>query len=110
MKQNYPSMKVFAEPTKWDPQTAVGQLQTVLAGNKVHAIYMEASIYLPSTVQVLQQKGLLKKHGEAGHIVIVSNDGVPSEYKAIKDGVMDATLSQPADHLPVRKLPRQLLR
>jgi simple sugar transport system substrate-binding protein/ribose transport system substrate-binding protein len=97
MKQNYPSMKVFAEPTKWDPQTAVGQLQTVLAGNKVHAIYMEASIYLPSTVQVLQQKGLLKKHGEAGHIVIVSNDGVPSEYKAIKDGVMDATLSQPAD-------------
>jgi ABC-type sugar transport system substrate-binding protein len=97
MKTNYPNIKVFSEPTKWDPPTAVGQLQTVLAGNKVNAIYMQASIYLPSTVQLLTQKGLLKKRGEAGHIVIVSNDGVPAEYKAIKDGTMDAAISQPAD-------------
>jgi ribose transport system substrate-binding protein len=97
MKSSYPGMRVFAEPTKWDPPTAVAQLQSVLAGNTVNAIYMEASIYLPSTLQVLKQKGLLKARGQAGHIVIVSNDGVPSEYKAIKDGQMDATVSQPAD-------------
>ena len=97
MKQNYPNMKVFAEPTKWDPPTAVSQLQTVLAGNKINAIYMEASIYLPSTLQTLTQKGLLKPRGQAGHIVIVSNDGVPAEYKAIKDGQIDAAVSQPAD-------------
>jgi ABC-type sugar transport system substrate-binding protein len=97
MKQNYPNMKVFAEPTKWDPPTAVSQLQTVLSGNKINAIYMEASIYLPSTLQTLTQKGLLKPRGQAGHIVIVSNDGVPAEYKAIKAGQMDAAVSQPAD-------------
>ncbi len=97
MKQNYPNIKVFAEPTKWDPPTAVSQLQTVLSGNKINAIYMQASIYLPSTLQTLAQKGLLKPRGQAGHIVIVSNDGVPAEYKAIKDGQMDATVSQPAD-------------
>jgi ribose transport system substrate-binding protein len=97
MKSTYPGMRVFSEPTKWDPPTAVTQLQSVLAGNTVNAIYMEASIYLPSTLQVLKQKGLLKPRGQAGHIVIVSNDGVPSEYKAIKDGQMDATVSQPAD-------------
>ena len=97
MKQNYPNMKVFAEPTKWDPPTAITQLQTVLSSNTINAIYMEASIYLPATLQVLKSKGLLKPRGQAGHIVIVSNDGVPSEYKAIKDGSMDAAVSQPAD-------------
>jgi ABC-type sugar transport system substrate-binding protein len=97
MKSSYPGIHVFAEPTKWDPPTAVSQLQSVLAGNTVNAIYMQASIYLPSTLQVLKQKGLLKPRGQAGHIVIVSNDGVPAEYKAIKAGQMDATVSQPAD-------------
>jgi len=97
MKKNFPSIKVFGEPTKWDPPTAVSQLNTVLAGNKVDAIYMQASIFLPSTLQALKQKGLLKKRGEDGHIVIVSNDGVPAEFQAIKDGTMDATVSQPAD-------------
>jgi ribose transport system substrate-binding protein len=97
MKQNYPNMKVFAEPTKWDPPTAITQLQTVLSSNTINAIYMEASIYLPATLQVLKSKGLLKPRGQSGHIVIVSNDGVPAEYKAIKDGQMDAAVSQPAD-------------
>ncbi|HEY3089701.1 MAG TPA: sugar ABC transporter substrate-binding protein [Jatrophihabitantaceae bacterium] len=97
MKQNYPNMKVFGEPTKWDPPTAVSKLNAVLAGNKINAIYMQASIFLPATMQALQQKGLVKPRGQAGHIVIVSNDGVPAEYKAIKDGTMDATVSQPAD-------------
>jgi ABC-type sugar transport system substrate-binding protein len=97
MKQNYPNMKVFGEPTKWDPPTAIQKLNAVLAGNKIDAIYMQASIYLPATIQALQQKGLIKPRGQAGHIVIVSNDGVPAEYKAIKDGTMDATVSQPAD-------------
>ncbi len=97
MKTKYPNMHVFAEPTKWDPPTAVSQLQSVLAGHTVNAIYMEASIYLPSTLQLLKQKHLLKPRGQAGHIVIVSNDGVPAEYQAIKAGQMDATVSQPAD-------------
>jgi len=97
MKKDFPNIKVFGEPTKWDPPTAISQLNTVLAGNTINAIYMQASIYLPSTLQALQQKGLLKKRGEDGHIVIVSNDGVPAEFQAIKDGTMDATVSQPAD-------------
>jgi simple sugar transport system substrate-binding protein/ribose transport system substrate-binding protein len=97
MKQNYPNIKVFGEATKWDPPTAIGQLDTVLAGNKINAIYMQASIYLSATLQDLQGKGLLKPRGQAGHIVIVSNDGVAAEYKAIKDGSMDAAVSQPAD-------------
>ncbi len=32
-----------------------------------------------------------------GHITIVSNDGIPQELDAIRDGYIDATVSQPAD-------------
>ena len=35
--------------------------------------------------------------GEKGHIVIVSNDGIPQEFDAIRKGEADATVSQPAD-------------
>ena len=35
--------------------------------------------------------------GEAGHIIIVSNDGIPQEFDAIRKGEADATVSQPAD-------------
>ena len=97
MKASYPKIKVFGEPTKWDVPTGISQLNTVLAGNKINAIYMQASIYLPATLQALKSKGLLKTRGQTGHIVIVSNDGVPAEYKAIEAGQMDATVSQPAD-------------
>jgi ABC-type sugar transport system substrate-binding protein len=97
MKSDYPAIKVFGEPTKWDPPTAISQLNAVLSGNTINAIYMQASIYLPSTLQALKQKNLLKPAGQAGHIVIVSNDGVPAEYGAIQNGEMDATVSQPAD-------------
>ena len=97
MKQNYPNMKVFAEPTKWDTPTAIGQLNTVLAGNKINAIYMQASIYLSATIQDLQSKGLMKAAGDPDHIVIVSNDGVNAEFKAIQAGQIDATIDQPAD-------------
>jgi simple sugar transport system substrate-binding protein/ribose transport system substrate-binding protein len=97
MKANYPNMKVFAEPTKWDTPTAIGQLNTVLAGNKIQAIYMQASIYLSATIADLKSKGLLKTAGTAGHIVMVSNDGVKAEFTAIEAGQLDATIDQPAD-------------
>ena len=31
------------------------------------------------------------------HVVIVSNDGIPQEFDAIRRGDIDATISQPAD-------------
>ena len=42
---------------------------------------------------VFAHKGL----GRAGFVVIVSNDGIPQEYDAIRKGEIDATVSQPAD-------------
>jgi ribose transport system substrate-binding protein len=42
-------------------------------------------------------RGLLHPAGEPSHIIIVSNDGIPREFEAIRKGEADATISQPAD-------------
>ncbi|WP_420823762.1 substrate-binding domain-containing protein, partial [Streptomyces torulosus] len=60
--------------------------------------YMQAGgVFLQPTLALLEQKGLLKPAGQKGHISIVSNDGIPQEFDAIRKGQIDATVSQPAD-------------
>ncbi len=98
MKQNFPGITVYGEPAEWDSSTGAGQLQTVLTQHPdIGGIYMQASVYLSATIQVLKSANKLIPAGQAGHIVIVSNDGVPQEYQDIRQGLIDATVSQPAD-------------
>jgi len=99
MKTNYPNIKVIPLVTNWDGATASAKLQTTLASNPdLNGLYMQAGgVFLQPTLALLKQKGLLKPAGTAGHITIISNDGIPEEFKAIKAGEIDATISQPAD-------------
>lgn len=99
MKQKYPGITVYAEPTNWDGPTAAADLQTVMTQHPdVNGIYMQAGgVFLAPTLQVLKSAGKLIPAGQPGHITIVSNDGIPQEYQAIRDGQIDATVSQPAD-------------
>jgi ribose transport system substrate-binding protein len=99
MKQKYPSINVYAEPTNWDGPTAANDLQTVMAQHPdVKGIYMQAGgVFLAPTLQMLKSKGKLVPAGQPGHITIVSNDGIPQEFAAIRAGQIDATVSQPAD-------------
>nr|WP_138047420.1 sugar ABC transporter substrate-binding protein [Streptomyces montanus]TLS43613.1 sugar ABC transporter substrate-binding protein [Streptomyces montanus] len=99
VKKNYPKLKVLEIPAKWESDTAASKLDTLLNANPdIKGIYMQAGgVYLAPTLQTLKSKGMLKKTGEKGHITIVSNDGIPQEYDAIRKGQIDATVSQPAD-------------
>src|SRR4051794_28527416 len=98
MKKNFPGIKVFGEPSKWDGALAASQLQTVLAANPdVRGVYMESSFALAGTLQVLKQKNLLLPPSDPKHVFVVSNDGIPEELKDIAAGKIDATVSQPAD-------------
>ncbi|MEW1865966.1 sugar ABC transporter substrate-binding protein [Streptomyces sp. NBC_00669] len=99
MKTNFPGIKVIPLVTNWDGATASAKLQTTLASNPdLNGLYMQAGgVFLQPTLALLKQKGLLKPAGTAGHITIISNDGIPEEFKAIKAGQIDATISQPAD-------------
>jgi ABC-type sugar transport system substrate-binding protein len=99
MKQNYPNVKVLGEETNWKGDVAANKLQTDLTAHPdIKGIYMQAGgAFLAPTLQLLKQKNLLLAPSDPKHIVIVSNDGIPEELKAIAAGQMDATVSQPAD-------------
>ena len=98
--KNFPKLKLLEIPTKaWSGEDAAAGLETVLNSTPdLKAIYMHAGgVFLAPTLQTLKRRGLLHPAGEAGHIVIVSNDGIPQEFDGIRNGDIDATVSQPAD-------------
>ncbi|MCX4831563.1 sugar ABC transporter substrate-binding protein [Streptomyces sp. NBC_01016] len=99
VKDKYPKLKVLEIPAKWESDTAASKLDTLLNANPdIKGIYMQAGgVYLAPTLQTLKSKGMLEKAGSAKHITIVSNDGIPQEFAAIRKGQIDATVSQPAD-------------
>ncbi|GHA04401.1 sugar ABC transporter substrate-binding protein [Streptomyces purpurascens] len=99
VKKNFPKLKVLEIPAKWESDAAASKLDTLLNANPdIKGIYMQAGgVYLAPTLQTLKSKGMLKKAGQSGHIAIVSNDGIPQEFDAIRKGEIDATVSQPAD-------------
>ncbi|WP_181801950.1 sugar ABC transporter substrate-binding protein [Streptomyces shenzhenensis] len=99
VKEKYPKLKVLEIPAKWESDTAAAQLGTLLNANPdIKGIYLQAGgVYLAPTLQTLKAKGMLRTAGQSGHIVIVSNDGIPQEFDAIRKGQIDATVSQPAD-------------
>ncbi|MEV6008319.1 sugar ABC transporter substrate-binding protein [Streptomyces sp. NPDC051976] len=99
MQTEFPHIQLFPLATDWKGDVASAKLQTTLAANPdINGIYMQAGgVFLQPTLALLEQKHLLKPPGTPGHITIISNDGIPEEFKAIKAGQIDATISQPAD-------------
>jgi ribose transport system substrate-binding protein len=99
MKKDFPGIQVFAEPTEWEGTKAAAALQTRLTQHPdINGIYMQAGgVFLAPTLQVLKSKGRLVAPEDPKHIFIVSNDGIPQEFEAIRKGEIDATVSQPAD-------------
>lgn len=99
MKSKFPGITVFDEPTEWDGGKAASMLQTRLEQNPdIKGVYMHAGgVHLAPTLQVLKAKNLLVKPEDPKHIFVVSNDGIPQEFEAIRKGEIDATVSQPAD-------------
>lgn len=99
IKENYPEIEIINIPTEWDPARAASGLQTALTQNPdLKGIYTPAGgVFLSAVLQTLRGKNALFPIGDAKHIVIVSTDGVPEELEGIRDGFVDATVSQPCD-------------
>jgi ribose transport system substrate-binding protein len=99
MKSKFPGITVFAEPTEWEGTKASAALQTRLAQHPdINGVYMQAGgVFLAPTLQLLRSRNLLVPPTDPKHIFIVSNDGIPQEFDAIRKGEIDATVSQPAD-------------
>jgi len=99
MKKKYPKIKIINLAAGWKSDKAASMLNdTVSSNSDIKGIYMQAGgVYLAPTLQTLKRTGMLHKAGDPEHVAIVSNDGIPQEFKAIRKGQIDATVSQPAD-------------
>ncbi|MBF4163344.1 sugar ABC transporter substrate-binding protein [Nocardioides sp. CBS4Y-1] len=98
MKSKYPDIRVIEEPSEWEADKAQSQLQTAIGANQdVRGVYMASSFALAGTIQVLKAAGKPTDPSDPDHVFVVSNDGIPQEYKDISEGTLDATVSQPAD-------------
>lgn len=97
--KGYPKLKVLEIPAGWKADAAAAALDSLLSANPdVKGIYMHAGgVYLSPTLQTLRRKGMLHPAGDPKHVVVISNDGIPQEFDAIRKGEIDATISQPAD-------------
>jgi ribose transport system substrate-binding protein len=94
----YPDIELIERPTDWDPEKQVAALQTVLTANPdLKGVFQQAEYALEATNAVLDQAGFTAKVGEPGHIVNVSIDATPAALDLVREGVMDAAISQPID-------------
>ena len=55
------------------------------------------AVMLSGVLNVLKSAGKLTKVGEPHHIMLVSIDGTPLALSRIRDGLLDAAISQPLD-------------
>ena len=97
MKKNYPDIKVIEQPTYWKTDKATAVAQTVVSSTPdLAGIYMQSdSVMLAGVLNVLKSAGRLKAVGEPGHIFLISIDGTPFALEKIREGMLDAAVSQP---------------
>ncbi len=98
IQKKYPRLTVAKYATKWDTPTAVNDAKTAMSAySDLKGIYVQWSGPVPGILAAEKASGKFSKVGAANHIVLVSNDGVPFEMANIRQGIQDATVSQPAN-------------
>jgi ABC-type sugar transport system substrate-binding protein len=96
--KKYPDIELIERPTDWDAAKQVAAFQTVLTANPdLKGVFQQADYALSATVNVLTQAGKDAKVGEPGHIYMISIDATPQGLQMVRDGVLDAEISQPLD-------------
>jgi ribose transport system substrate-binding protein len=94
----YPDIELIERPTDWDPQKQVAALQTVLTANPdLKGVFQQSEYALAATNAVLEQAGYTAKVGEEGHIYNISIDATREALDLVREGVLDAAISQPID-------------
>jgi ribose transport system substrate-binding protein len=94
----HPDIELIERPTDWDPQQQVAALQTVLTANPdLKGVFQQSDYALEATNAVLEQAGYTQKVGEDGHIYNISIDATRAALDLVRDGTMDAAISQPID-------------
>jgi ribose transport system substrate-binding protein len=96
-KKKAAGVTVIEQTANWDGPTSANVALTVLSGNpNIVGIYLATdTLYYDPVASALKSRGRLLPVGQPGHIPVVAIDGGSGALKAIRDGFLDATISQP---------------
>lgn len=94
----YLNITLIERPTDWDAAKQAAALQTVLdVTPDLAGVFQQSDYALSATLNVLTQAGRDAKVGEPGHIYNISIDATPQALQLVRDGALDAAISQPLD-------------
>ncbi len=92
----YPGIRVISRETRWESERFASETEAVAGKVPIDGIYLHSdAIGVPAVLPVLERIGKKVPRGKPGHIVIVGIDGSPEALKAIRDGLVDQSSSQP---------------
>jgi ABC-type sugar transport system substrate-binding protein len=99
MAERFPEIEVIEQPTYWKTDRATSVAQTVVTSTPdLAGIYMQSdAVMLAGVLNVLKSADRLTNVGEPGHIYLISIDGTPFALEKIREGLLDAAISQPLD-------------
>ena len=99
MKKNFPGIKAIEQPTYWHADKATSVAQTVVTSTpNLSGIYMQSdAVMLAGVLNVLKSAGRLEPVGSPKHVFLVTIDGTPLALQKIREGWVDAAISQPLD-------------
>jgi ribose transport system substrate-binding protein len=97
MAESFPDIELIEQPTYWKTDRATSVAQTVVTSTPdLAGIYMQSdAVMLTGVLNVLKSADKLTKVGEDGHIYLISIDGTPYALEQVREGWLDATISQP---------------
>ena len=106
----YPDIEVVSEQNgALQLDTAMNTVTNILQANpEIDAIWCSGDTNAQGALQAMRRLGMLKQCGEEGHIILVSADGAAESLQAIRDGYLDACISQ--NPLEMGRLAVQLLK
>ena len=92
-----PNIKVIDQTADWNGPKSGDVMTTVLSQTPdLAGIYLATdTLYLDPVLAALKARKRLVPAGTDGHVAIVAIDGGVGAHQAIRDGFLDATISQP---------------
>ena len=96
LQQANPGLKLIArQAADFDPAKAFNIMTQLLAANsQVDAVFNGNDDNAVGAIRAIKQANRFRPAGDAGHIIVIGIDGTAQALTAIRDGQMDATLSQ----------------
>jgi ribose transport system substrate-binding protein len=94
--KKYPDIKLVAiQAANFDQEKALNLMTDILQANaKIDGVFCANDDNAVGAIKAIDGMHRFKPIGDAGHIVIIGIDGTAQALQAIRDGKLDATISQ----------------